>query len=470
MQTIKPLIEKQRQEAEGHRGNAETPSLAAPKLNLFNHTQNEALDREESPAAIQSGKVVDPTTEDEKLFFEELSLMADYQGFETNFEPLICGRKIPLFKLWQVVNSTEFGGYDEVRGRNLWWNVARKLNFSDFKHSEAAEAIKSAYEVILPEFEVSREEYIQSLKDEEMIQDQLQATAGRDSMHDTPMDGENEIARDVEEESDDYDDDSEAPASLPRRLQSPSSKRNLESDDGMNQDGSHLLGTHQKRQRIDKGKGKEKEVAEIPSTPEDVINPGLTPGHVYKSSPLKFQLSAAEEGSDSDEEFPSLVRLPNFIAKRQVKRILEPETQDFNFRGAESQPSMHPLRKRRKEKNFIPAAPSSIHDGASIHSRADSQKEQQMLAFIDQHVALGYPQEIVVQALESTNMTTGDAALVMEELMKGNAIPDNIQGVWTSTDDAALDDEESEEYERLMMKHGTKNVNDRKKYFLYIQD
>jgi hypothetical protein len=455
VQTIKPLVEKRRQKSKAPSPNVSEAS--APK-----RTHPEASTREESRIETQPRKVVDPSTEDEKLFIEDLSALAEDNDYEVNFEPIICGRKIPLFRLWQVVNSVNFGGYDVVKGRGLWIQVARKLNFDDFKHTDAPKAIESAYEMILPDFEVAREEYLAALQDEAMIESQLRATANRDSTEEDGMDEEFEV---VEEEDDDFDDDLEAPASIPRQTQSASSnKRSFESSSRINQDGSPVLGTYNKRQRIDKGKGKE---GVVPSTPEDPINPNYTPRQTFNSLPLSFQQLVAEGGSDSEEDHPLPQTKLDLPAKWQMKRKPEPETQDFNFPPvAEDLGPQTDLPNRRKERNGKAAEPSSPHEDSSTQSQTDSQKDQQLIAFIDHHVALGYPQVIVIRALESTNMTIGNAStvFVMEELMKGNEIPDNIQGVWTAADDAGLDNVESKEFERVAMKHKTKGVVLRQKF------
>ncbi|KAG0645996.1 hypothetical protein D0Z07_7891 [Hyphodiscus hymeniophilus] len=461
VQTIQPLVETERQKSKAQVAAAENqPSLniGEGNVSIRTHIETSAIDGTQVEA--QSLKVVDPTTEDEELFIKDLSAMAEYGGFETNFEPVICGRKIRLFRLWQLVNSDEFGGYDEVSGRNLWHRIAGKLNFNDFRHPEAAQAIKAAYEVILPDFEVSREEYLQTLQDAALIESQLRATQNRDDTEEDVVDDELELFVEEEDGEDDYDDDLEAPASLPRRNQLSSNKRSFAPD----QNGSPLLGTYNKRQRGDKGKEKERE---IPSTPEDYIKPSATTRSLYRSSPLKFQQSAAEEGSEDDEISPRPIQPPKFPIKRHSKQILEPETQDFNFPPVEEDSVQQSLElpNRRKQNNMTSSAPNGLHEDSSTQSQTESQKEQEMRNYFEHHIALGYPEEIVYQAFTCTTMVIGGStAIVMEELMRGNDIPDNMQGVWTSADDAAMEDIESAEFERVASKHGMKNVVLRQKY------
>jgi hypothetical protein len=213
---------------------------------------------------------------------------------------------------------------------------------------------------------------------------------------------------------------------------------------------------------MDKGKGK----LEIPSTPEDVINPTPKPPSTYQSSPLKYMQTGAEL-DDVEDVFVGPMKKPKLPAQRHNRRDLEPETQDFNFPpaddDAESGSSFLSFPTRRKPKTTVPR--SSPHEDSSTQSQTDSQKDKELIAFIDRHVGLGYPQHVVIEALESTTMTTGNAAIVMEALTSSSGIPDNIQGVWTTEDDAALEDVESDEFERVAMKHGARNLAQRQKFF-----
>ena len=419
-----------------------------------------ASDSIEAQAARK--RFTDPSTGDEKMFMEDLTAMAEDNDLAVNFHPTICGRKIPLFILWQVINLDEFGGYDEVQGRNLWPQVARRLNFNDFKHADAPSAIKLAYEEVLPDFEAVREEFMAQLQEEEMIASQPRQMADCNSMEGELVGDQLAAVQEEEEEEDDYNDDLEAPTSVPRQpYSSPSGKRSLEAYHNANYGGSPVLGSYNKRPRVDKGKDKE---LEIPSTPEDIINPLPKLHSIYQSSPLKYKHTGTED-DDGERLFVRPAEKPKLPAQRQNRRNLEPETQDFNFLptddDAESDSSLLSLLNPRKAKN----ARSSPREDSSTQSQTGSQKDQQLIAFIEDHEALGYRREIVIEALESTSMMTGNAAIVMEALTSGNGIPDNIQGVWTKLDDAALEDIESEEFERVANKHGAKSLAQRQKFF-----
>lgn len=97
---------------------------------------------------------------------------------------------------------------------------------------------------------------------------------------------------------------------------------------------------------------------------------------------------------------------------------------------------------------------------------------------IDRFCSLGYPKDIVLQALRATTWRLGDAGQVMEILKRGEGIPQRAQGVWTQRDDEALElvarggppKNEKEErkhqraQKRLEKKHGPALMELRRKY------
>ncbi|OTB10758.1 hypothetical protein K445DRAFT_322661 [Daldinia sp. EC12] len=97
---------------------------------------------------------------------------------------------------------------------------------------------------------------------------------------------------------------------------------------------------------------------------------------------------------------------------------------------------------------------------------------------IDRFCSLGYPRDIVLQALRATTWRLGDAGQVMEILKRGEELPQRTHGVWTQRDDEALklvtsnersiDDKEKRKRERarvrLERKHGLELMELRRKY------
>ncbi|EPE03231.1 transcription factor [Ophiostoma piceae UAMH 11346] len=83
---------------------------------------------------------------------------------------------------------------------------------------------------------------------------------------------------------------------------------------------------------------------------------------------------------------------------------------------------------------------------------------------IDRFVALRYPEDTVVRALWATGGTPGLAGVVMEELLHGRGMPQDMSGVWTSSDDRMLEHAISgsaaanRSRHRAALKHGEEQV------------
>jgi hypothetical protein len=426
----------------------------------------------------------DPTTTNEKLFKHHLSILAESFELVVDFEPTICGRTIPLFKLWQVVQAEEFGGFDEVNGRNLWPQVARQLNFNDWRHASAAADLKDCYSEILADFEEVRKEEreengLTESQEEALIESQLRQTAARETQPTSADEGDEGDEEDDEivEEEEELEDDLDAPQSSPRIIPSSSSKRSFGTD-RTNQPISY-----NKRQRIDKGKGKE---LEIPSTPEDLINNNQKIRPSHQPSPLKYSSPHEPDlyGESSEDEL--FVRQINFQKPKSKPspqpRILEPETQDFHFPPEldnedksswveissspppQSQPQQHSSNGTSNAATHGTAHSTNQWD-SSTQSQTESQRAAEINEYIEHHVGMGIPQDVVISALEATTMEPGISSPVMESLMMGDGIPEDIAGVWTSWDDDSLEAEaESGEYKALIRKHGIKRIGLRKRF------
>ncbi|KAH8684235.1 hypothetical protein BGZ60DRAFT_397077 [Tricladium varicosporioides] len=408
--------------------------------------------------------VEDPTIVDEKRFEEDLMDFATELGVEVNFHPTICGRRISLHRLWCVVRSSEPGGYDQITGQKLWGKVAKELNFNEFRHPKAAQELQSCYGEILADFEGLLEEYLQ---EPELTESQENALL-QDQLRQTTAQGQGNL--EAEPEEDDDDDLNQPPSSSAQPTPTSSSKRSFEV--GFPNTGS----SYNKRQRIDKGKGKE---GEIPSTPEDVINRTATSQHIPESSPLK-SFYRPEDLEVIEDEGGVAVRpmaQPDFGLSPELptRPRLEPETQDFHFAGPNDGSDFVDLTSSPERviplhhTSSTPTTPKSIHqslpEDSSTQSMTESQKGQEVDDFLNRWVGLGYEEDLAFQALEVCSMETGNAGEVLESLTVGRGIPDDIEGVWTTADDEALNARnESSKYKRILKKHGPKRIETRRQY------
>ncbi|KUJ12511.1 uncharacterized protein LY89DRAFT_652986 [Mollisia scopiformis] len=422
----------------------------------------------------QDTTTVDDTIADEATFKRNILHLAEQLGLDVNFNPIICGRPIPLFRLWQIVESDELGGYHEVNERNLWYKVAKKLNFNEFKHKNADAEIRDCFREILADYEdieknteeIEEDVSMTESQERAMINDQLRQTAARETQN---------LANPEAIEDDDEDDDLDRPQSTPRQILRPSKRR----FDNSGQD--FLLN---KRLRSDKGKGKE---PKIPSTPEDVINGEHIPGSSFNSSDVHYpELNHHEDNESLDGLFvqPTKQRpaASSFQRPSLPSRILEPETQDFHFipnpeesfHGALDDLTPSPRRSSPelpdRHRSSIAAThgtpgSSNRNDESSTQSQTDEQRNAEIETFIDQHISMGNTQDNVLAALESTCNEFTHAAFVMESLYSGEGIPENLPGVWTWSDDQAIyKRKESSEFEKVVRKHGIKGVIKRKKF------
>lgn len=411
----------------------------------------------------------DPSLTDEATFEEYLTIVADRieDVDRITFNPTIRGKTITLFKLWKVVKA-DFGGNAEVTGLELWPQVANKLGFKPSELKEAGRDLRNCYDELLTDYEQARDDYYNESDDmtesqqDELLRNQL-----------IPSHPEEESNKAVENpESDDGDDDLNAPVFSPTRP--VSSKRVMAYRSSPNITSS--TGSPSKRQRIDKGKGKE---LEIPSTPDHLLDVSRPRAKEYQSTPLKrvhVLEDEEEEQSDSDSILKPFVQ-PNFTGLEPRRRLAEPETQDFYFVAPEEQEAEDSEDARRQTDSYPSSPPQAItNDKSSGHEensrvpQNEVSKQQQaipeadpLLEYIDHHISLGYSKETVIAALEATTLGM-DANLIMEDIQQGRGIPALIAGVWTAKDDEACKEEGTSGFKRIVAKHGIERVRQRQDY------
>ncbi|RDW85485.1 hypothetical protein BP5796_03810 [Coleophoma crateriformis] len=402
----------------------------------------------------------DPALSDEIIFQTELSSFAQRFEAEVNFTPLISGRKISLFRLWQTVASEEFNGFDQVESLGQWPKVAGKLNFNNFQHSNAAHELKNCYETMLVDFEEFRERFkskfswykepsLTSSQENSLIQTQLMQTANQ----------ENDIEGVRADDQEDNDDDLDNPQGM-QIAQSNSKKRRAGQESPT--PSSRL---HNKRQRMNKGKGKE---LEIPSTPEESYSfqdtgskqkrSATEPARSLNSEVITVSSSVSPSSSKLGDEHEQV--LPQSLSLNRRSRatlpLVEPETQDFRFANDEHEDPDTPSRREH--------AIGDLAEDSSTQSQTESQKALETQSFIEYWMGLGYAEEIVIQALVATSMETGSVGLFLEQLANGTGLPEDMESVWTKADDEALIHGSATDYRRLVSKHGSKRLATRRKF------
>ncbi|KAL2069429.1 hypothetical protein VTL71DRAFT_14108 [Oculimacula yallundae] len=489
--------------------------------------------QESSGQMIQSPKkpVESAEVDDELLsytgtleeFEKSLLLLADSLQLEVDPNPVIRDRTVPLYDLWQTVQLDEFGGYDNVTGMRLWRRVARELGYVE-DQAEAGRELQGCYSEILCDLEdflrqLQEGEDLTSSQEEELIADQLQQdqqTEEQTGEQEDTQDGEEELYRQDPEAEELLDDNDEHEELL---------REQEENDDDLNfvqmspprpqssatSTGKRRLGglrssdlSYNKRQRIDKGKGKER--LEIPSTPEDVINSTQMSRPAQQPSPLKH--SQAEPPSSSASSPIQEVRPIKLDMERPIvrQRHLEPETQDFYHPASQSpqRPSdidddddddvdslgsipgppeidMEKHSNAEVMQQDSPSPPvqsplqnvsntttrgtfqSSSNYDSSTQSQSDSQIQENLKAWVAKQVSDGYAQDIVIQAMLSGSFSLQEAMIVLNSLADGEGIPEDVPGVWTSKDDDALTlGRETDEYQRVLFKHGISRIHKRR--------
>ncbi|KAF7943989.1 hypothetical protein EAE96_010401 [Botrytis aclada] len=455
-------------------------SSVTPSRNAKTKVDQETKTAEAAPRELdlEERPFMNSLTTEEDYFTLTLRQFCEEDEEEPIFNPIICGKQISLFRLWQIVMI--LGGFEKISAESRWQEVADKLSFPIANRSEAAQDLKSCYDEILSEFEqvVTEEEndprsilMFAGSQDETLIASQFADTTIR-SIQRSPSHGSG---------SEDEDDDEVIelpPLKNSKQFSTMSTKkRAIESDGLSNHSESSSINPKRKAKRVrtDKGKGKE---AEIPSTPEHVFNATQPPRHI---SPLKYQVRENDNGSssenDSDREARERIlriqqKKPRELVRKATARNLtiEPETQDFYYPDIDNQaPTVSPTLVRRKG---TPAPVIDLSRDSSEESEAEAEVESQDIVDIEiaKYIDLGYSGDIIYKALMASTYDFDIASPVMNQLQMGHGIPDDLAGVWTQRDDDALEKRKGREYERVREKHGDERIHARIKFLRNLRE
>lgn len=455
-----PVIPSQKFRSRAHQEPKSTPEVISGKVDLEQRPYTNSLLKEEA------------------YFTHTLKEFSEALGFEPddlNFYPVVCGKEISIFKLWQIVML--FGGFAKTNADSRWQEVADRLSFPIVNRAKAAKDLKSCYEEILSELETAVDEAqndtenpeFTTSQEEVMIASQLEAT----------------ILRSVQRSSDHEDgiEDNDEVSKLPpprtkpkQQFTTPTKKRTIDSDGLSNRTGSSVTKHEIKRRKVQKGKGKE---VEIPSTPEHIFN-ATQPPISHHTAPPKYPFD--ENSEDDDREARERIRR---IQKRKPEGssgkpsakdpLLEPETQDFHYPDIGKEASIAsptPAPKNRAAKDIIDLTQDSTTESETEpepEPDSESDSEDSINAEFAKYLDLGYSREIIAEALIASTYVYDVASVIMEQLKMGHDIPDNMEGAWTKRDDDALLKGTGPEYERIREKHGDARIAARKKFNRHIQ-
>ncbi|KAJ5105657.1 Rap1 - C-terminal [Penicillium alfredii] len=101
---------------------------------------------------------------------------------------------------------------------------------------------------------------------------------------------------------------------------------------------------------------------------------------------------------------------------------------------------------------FLPPSPGPAQDD----EEAEQSETSDVDAWIDARLARGNVDESsVIDALRCTSMDPTLADKVLEHFLAGQAVPDNIPGIWTAYDDECLEGQNMRDVERVLTKHGS---------------
>lgn len=337
--------------------------------------------RSRRPHQSDSQRVMDPKI---RQFERNLCELAAVKGVPVDLEPVVCGRRILLWDLYQHFLDLNPTDLDSTRLAQKWAEIAKRLGFDVSHHYQASRELVVVWQTLL--FDYLQEEEAR-YKEFTNLQDILDTTG---SLTAKQLERYQDLLGDnVEESPVSVEDDETLLPSSPPALP-------LAAVVGQDQHASPF------RRKVVKAPGKRNgdtsRALEIPSTPPQT--------HDRTARPLEEEFERVD-GQHSARRSP-----------KGKQRASEPQ-----------QPA----------------------------------EEIELAEEVDRYIALGYPEDIVKEAFFSTTLTTGDVAIVMEALMHGAGIPNNIQGVWTSRDDKALGlPENSMEYGRILTKHGQQRIEKRR--------
>lgn len=120
---------------------------------------------------------------------------------------------------------------------------------------------------------------------------------------------------------------------------------------------------------------------------------------------------------------------------------------------------------------FPPSSPESEEDSAEEPDEGTGGAVHDIDEWIDIRLRTGKAEneQQVIQALRCTSMDPDLADRVLDQLVAGKGIPQDMRGVWTPEDDRCLEGTDARDIDRLLKKHGTELYNRRFEYLEMVR-
>ncbi|CAD6502464.1 BgTH12-05056 [Blumeria graminis f. sp. triticale] len=448
--------------------------------------------------------------------------------FNENLE--ICGRKIPLSEIWKTAQLPEFGGLDKITENNLWCSIARKLGFNS-RDTAAANELSYCYHEILARLGKNGFTIDSEKKNEKVIYTD-QVTHMEDNcnsegrsiqvpLHSLQKSDGNSLKRRINQHSklqkyaetkrrrvnDNKDASLEVPATPEEKITASLSA--LLFDGKLSPVNQLSLGSFEKNENeilspFDKSIHYNRRL-DFRAPNSRFVSPSEF-HDMDQEAPYSLipPVSSQEYGTTSKlvsgKHYEKLVTQKNEVANEAHKDCLSPclETSCKNYNYCESQSlgteddfgqhligkqkSCTPLLKLCQKTESSVCSQGHTHDKLTtstlknVTNDVPEERNRDLLQeFItDQVIGLGFPQDVIIEALEATSMKIGlesHIQQVMDSILNGDGIPDNLSGVWTLDDDKALKEQaRGKEYERIVKKHGKEEIKLRHQFWIDMED
>ena len=465
-----------------------------------NQHSSVSKDRNTTPEAAMSRDmsvdVAEPDDADlqamREEFLKDLAIFKEVNEMDFPLRPRIGSRVVDLYDLGMVVHSQEESG-TEVD----WSEVARSLNYRAREASIIAAELQQFYEENLAPFFEATADFSADVQEDDAIESEqyfspivpaprIQLESPQPFIPSSPPMGISGTKR-----TSDGEEQHSPERSTKRRRRSRSEEIPSTPDGKLRPTWPGIISQHATPAML------ESQPSSIDVTPSqqlqleflntEPVPLDLDPGRRDRSTSSSQEIPA-EEGqqrglsdpdaigvSDADAHDDSVVpATPTQRKVTAVKRSLP-----ASFQGSAGRRLLSPLgQPEGRQQRQIPPISPRIPD-------REKENEQAISVCIEYYESLGYPYDIVVEALRRTTMTPGGVAShVMQSLKDKQGVPSHHEGVWTDRDDDSLRLVDSvvrgsepsnprevehrkkakREWDRLEKKHGLERIELRRKF------